>query len=101
MSFRANFRDSAQGKFTQSALSPGPMGRDLHAVGRLRWVLGGSQGRSDNTRRKPLAAGDAHRCWTGAMRTSENSAYAKFVLLVLQRFEASGCLLCVLVAGPM
>jgi hypothetical protein len=27
----------------------------------------------DNPRRKPISAGDAHRSWTEAVRTSENS----------------------------
>src|SRR5215212_8931566 len=34
--------------------------------------------RQDNTRRVPIPAGDANRCWTGAIRTSENSVMAKF-----------------------
>jgi len=29
-------------------------------------------GKADNTRKKPISARDAHRGWTGAMRTSEN-----------------------------
>ena len=31
-----------------------------------------SQGRLDHIRRRPILARDAHRCWTEAMRTSEN-----------------------------
>jgi hypothetical protein len=39
-----------------------------------------AKGRSDNTGRKPISARDAHRCWTSAMRTSENSVITKFSL---------------------
>jgi hypothetical protein len=46
--------------------------REPHAVGRFRWVLQGSQ---DNTRRAPISARAAHRCWTGAMRTSGEFIY--------------------------
>jgi hypothetical protein len=37
-----------------------------------------AKGRSDNTGRKPISALDAHRCWTDAIRISENSVTAKF-----------------------
>ena len=44
--------------------------RDRRKVGCLRSVLGGSL---DNTPEKYIRAHDAHTCWTGAMRTFENS----------------------------
>jgi hypothetical protein len=41
-------------------------------------TLGGSQRRSDNTRKRAISAWDINRCWAGAMRTSENPQKAKF-----------------------
>ena len=37
-----------------------------------------AKGRSDNTGRKPISGLDAHRCWTDAIRTSENPQKANF-----------------------
>src|SRR5215207_5341407 len=38
----------------------------------------GEAGAEDTQRRGPISARDAHRCWTGTIRTSENSATTKF-----------------------
>ncbi len=46
-----------------------------------------AKGRADNTGRKPISARDAHRCWTSAMRTSENSVNAKFAEIVLDELR--------------
>jgi hypothetical protein len=60
-----------------AAFSPIRSVRSRRAREYLRWVLRGSERTQNNARKQPISDGDAHGCWTGAMRISENIHKAK------------------------
>ena len=74
-----------QEKFTHNAHGPGPisLGAAVGSGTSDGYYEEAREGQivTEGSRRQPISVRDAHRCWTGAVRTSENTTYANFVEL--------------------